>query len=102
MIIHIHNKQEFENEISNHRCLVDFYTTWCGPCKMLSPIIEELDQDGSLGDTVVLKIDAEECADLSREFRIQTVPTLLLIENKIVKQAAYGYLNENELLNFIK
>lgn len=102
MIIHIENKEQFINEISKGKCLVDFYTSWCGPCKMLSPIIEELDQENKLDGAKVLKIDCDEVRDLAIEFRIQAVPTLMLfVDGKPIKTST-GYLNENELINFIK
>lgn len=102
MIIHINSYEEFKNYIENNTCFVDFYTTWCGPCKMLSPIIEELDENGSFGDIKILKIDAEECADISREFRIQAVPTIMLFKNGQAVKTSMGYMNENEILDFIK
>lgn len=102
MIIHIKSYEEFKNYISSSDCFVDFYTSWCGPCKMLSPIIEELDENGSFGDIKILKIDAEECADISRDYRIQAVPTLMLFRNGQVVNTAMGYMNENEILDFIK
>ena len=102
MIIHIKNYEEFKEYISNNACFVDFYTSWCGPCKMLSPIIEELDENGSFGDIKVLKIDAEEVPDVSREYRIQAVPTLMLFKNGEVVKTAMGYMSDSDLLDFIK
>lgn len=102
MIIHIKSYEEFKNYVSSSDCFVDFYTSWCGPCKMLSPIIEELDENGAFGDIKILKVDAEEIAQLSYEFKIQAVPTLMLFRNGQVVRTAMGYKNENELLEFIK
>ena len=102
MIIHIKSYEEFKEYISSSDCFVDFYTSWCGPCKMLSPIIEELDENGSFGDIKVLKIDAEECPKISYEYKIQAVPTLMLFKNGVAVKTAMGYKNEDELLEFIK
>ena len=102
MIVHIKSYDEFKSYISSSTCFVDFYTSWCGPCKMLSPVIEELDEQGKFGDIKILKIDAEECPDLSRIYRIQAVPTLMLFKNGEPVKQAMGYMNESELLDFIK
>jgi len=102
MIIHINSKEQFENELSKGKCLVDFYTSWCGPCKMLSPVIEELDQENKLDGANVLKIDCDEVRELAMEYRIMAVPTLMVFVDKKVIKTSQGYLNENELINFIK
>ncbi len=102
MIIHIKSYDEFKECISSSSCFVDFYTSWCGPCKMLSPIIEELDENGSFGDIKVLKIDAEECPEISREYKIQAVPTLMLFKGGEVVKTAMGYMSDSDLLEFIK
>ena len=102
MIIHVQNKEQFESEISKGKCLVDFYATWCGPCKMLAPVIEELDKTDRLNGATVLKIDCDECRDLAAEYRIQAIPTLMLFEDKKVVKTSMGFLNENDLMNFVK
>lgn len=57
--------------------LVDFYATWCGPCKMMHPVLEQLKAD--LGDSIrIIKIDVDKYGDIAEEYRIQSVPTLML------------------------
>ena len=102
MIINVQNKEQFDAEIAKGRCLVDFYATWCGPCKMLAPVIEELDQANKLNGVTVLKVDCDECRDLASEYKVQAIPTLLLFENKNVIKSSMGFLNENDLINFVK
>lgn len=102
MIIHVKSYDEFKSYISSSTCFVDFYTSWCGPCKMLTPVIEELDENGSFGDIKILKIDAEECPEISREYKIQAVPTLMLFKGGEAIKTAMGYMNDSELLEFIK
>ena len=65
------------NELTNELTLVDFYTTWCGPCKMIAPVLEQLK------DIDVIKVDAEEERELTNKFGISAVPTLILIKNKV-------------------
>ena len=102
MIVHVKNYDEFKSYIESSDCFVDFFATWCGPCKMLTPVIEEMDEKGEFGDIKILKIDVDECGDIARDYRIQAVPTLMLFRGGKVVNTAMGYKNENELLNFIK
>lgn len=79
----------FENEIlhSDKPVLLDFYADWCGPCKMLSPILHELAEEKS-GALKVGKVNVDEQPDLAAEFGVMSIPTLLLFENgKLVRQA---------------
>ena len=102
MIVHVKNYDEFKSYIESSDCFVDFFATWCGPCKMLTPVIEEMDEKGEFGNIKILKIDVDECGDIARDYRIQAVPTLMLFRGGKVVNTAMGYKNENELLNFIK
>ncbi len=62
--------------------LVDFYATWCGPCKMLAPILEQLD-----GEISIIEVDVDKFPDLSREFKVMSIPSLFYIKDgKVLKQ----------------
>lgn len=62
---------------SNQLTLVDFYATWCGPCKMMHPVLEQLKAD--LGDSIrIIKLDVDKSSDIAEAYRIQSVPTLML------------------------
>jgi len=101
MIYHVKNKEEFEKLVNeNENILVDFFTSWCGPCKMLTPVIEELDESGKY-NLAILKVDAEEVYEVSSKFGIQAVPSLFLIKNKEVKASTAGYLNLPDLEKFV-
>lgn len=79
----------FENEVlhSDKPVLLDFYADWCGPCKMLSPVLHELAEEKS-GTLKVGKVNVDEQPDLAAEFGVMSIPTLLLFENgKLVRQA---------------
>ena len=77
--------------------LIDFWASWCGPCKKLAPVLEELASELA-GQLVVVKINAEENQELAGRFRIMSVPTLLLIkEGKEVIRLA-GYQPKEELM----
>ena len=83
------------DELTNELTLVDFYTTWCGPCKMIAPVLEQLK------DIDVIKVDAEEERDLSTKFQITAVPTLILIKDKQEVARTQGYHDLEELENWI-
>ena len=102
MIIHINSVGQFNEEVKQGKVLVDFFATWCGPCKMLSPVLEEVDKEGSVPGLKILKVDVDENSDLAAQFGIQAVPSLFLLVDG--KQVAYkaGYLNKNTLLSFVK
>ena len=81
MVKIIDNKQ-FETEVKNAPgvCLVDFFATWCGPCTMLAPTIEELSEEFS-GSVKFFKIDIDKFPDLAMEYKIMSIPTVILFKD---------------------
>ena len=98
MLKHIKSKEEFEQLIKEGTVLVDFFATWCGPCKMLSPLLEELSEESNI---LILKIDVDEVGELAAKFGIQAIPTLMLFKNGERVAVKLGYQNKNQLLAFI-
>ncbi|MCD7980754.1 MAG: thioredoxin [Clostridiales bacterium] len=81
-------KNNFESEVvnSDRPVLVDFWASWCGPCRMVSPIVDEI--AGERADVKVGKINVDEEQDLAVRFQVMSIPTLMLFENgEMVKQA---------------
>ena len=95
------NKDEFSEIINkNDMVVVDFFATWCGPCKMLTPVIENVEK--VLPNVKFIKVDIDQFNDLASEYRIQSVPTLIFIKNKEIVAKSVGYLDEDALIEKIK
>jgi len=93
---------EFEEEVlkSDIPVLVDFFATWCGPCKMMSPIVEAVENEMQ-GKIKVCKIDTDEAADLAMKYEIMSIPTFMLFKNGEVAGTIIGMRDKEELMNFI-
>jgi len=75
----IGNKDNFDNLVNDELVIVDFFANWCGPCKMLSPILDELTMDRNSVKVVKINVDEEE--ELARKYGIMSIPTLLMFKN---------------------
>lgn len=97
-----HIKNNFENEVikSNKLTLVDFYATWCGPCQMLSPILEKIANENDSFD--IAKVDVDENEKIAYEYKIMYVPTLLLFKEGKVLEKLDGFNEEHQILDKIK
>lgn len=92
-------KTNFETEVlkSDIPVLVDFWATWCGPCMMLSPIIEELAKEFE-GKVKVGKVNVDEENELATQYRVASIPTLLLFKNGELTKTAVGFMPKQELI----
>lgn len=81
--------------------LVDFFAEWCGPCKMLAPILKAVKDD--LGDTIsIIKIDVDKNQELAAKYQVRGVPTILLFKNGKQVWRQSGLLRKEEIMNIIK
>lgn len=88
------NKEKFEELLkANKQVLVDFFATWCGPCKMLAPTIDEL-ADKYEGKVPVLKIDVDEEQELAMKYGVQSIPTVILFDDGDVAEQLVGVRDE--------
>ena len=93
------NSQEFDNTIESGVVVVDFFATWCGPCKMLSPVIDEL--SGELENVNFVKVDIDQSLELAQQFRISTVPTMMIFKNGKPVETLVGFMPKDQLKNAI-
>lgn len=96
------NSNNFNEEITNtdKLVLIDFFATWCGPCKMLSPIIEEISNEYS-NSIKVCKANVDENQDLALKYNIMSVPTLIFLKNGEIVKSSVGFCTKSELDNII-
>ena len=97
------NTEEFVNEVENSKetTVVDFFATWCGPCKMLSPVFEELGQD--MEDNVkFLKVDIDQSLELARRFEVSTVPTVIVFKDGKEAERLVGFIPKQKLEDMVK
>ena len=80
--------------------LVDFWADWCGPCKRVAPIIEEIAKE--LKDAKVGKVNVDEQSELAAEYRIMSIPTLMVFKDGAVVKKAVGAVSKAEILNLLK
>ena len=85
---------------SGKKVLVDFYANWCGPCKMLSPILHEIEAE--LPDLIIAKINVDDSTSLAIQYGIQSIPTMLVIENGEIINKAVGFRSKEQILEMIK
>lgn len=98
---YIHLEQEnFDELIKNGIVLLDFYASWCGPCKMFGPVFEEVSH--SFPDYKFIKIDVDKFEDIAKRYGVMSIPTIIKLENGKVLSKKLGYMNSNEFISFIK
>ncbi len=97
------NLNSFNEEMVNtdKLILIDFYTNWCGPCKMLSPIISEIGNEYA-NSIDVYKINVDENQDLASKYNIVSVPTLVFLKNEKIVKTTIGFRTRSELSNIIE
>lgn len=93
-IVHV-TSENYEKEVlqSDKPVLIDFWASWCGPCQMLGPVIEEVSEE--VTDVKFVKVSTEEAPELAEKFSIMYIPTLVLMENGTVVNKSTGFYRRN-------
>ena len=94
------NENNFD-QVRNNKgiSLLDFYADWCGPCKMVAPIIHEIAEENE--DLVVAKVNVDSSTDLAIEFGVQSIPTLVVMKNGKITGKAVGFRSKEQILELI-
>ena len=93
------NENEFDSYIKEGTVIVDFYANWCGPCKMLSPVLEEIANDRS--EVNIVKIDVDQNENISKEFGVMSIPTIILFKDGNLIDKKVGFQSKEEIVEWI-
>ena len=101
MAVHSITTADFDDVVLNSKkpVVIDFYANWCGPCKMLSPVVEEGSDERD--DVLFVKVNVDEEEELAAKFGVMSIPMLVLIENGEVKKTSLGYKPKEDLLKLL-
>ena len=94
----IHYANDFSTLIKD-KAVVDFYATWCGPCRMFGPVFEEVSKDE---DFNFVKLDVDKYSDIAREYGVMSIPTVILFENGNEVKRFTGFMSKDEFIKFLK
>ena len=93
------NKQNFNEKISGGTTLVDFYADWCGPCKMIAPIVEEIANERT--DILVGKVNVDNDPQIAIKYGVQSIPTLIVFKNGEETDRIIGFRPKEDILNML-
>lgn len=96
---YIKSEKEFNEVIKKDKVVIDFYAEWCGPCKMLSPILDKVSKELNL-DTY--KVNVDEVEDVARQYGIMSIPTVMIFEKGKMTKKNVGFMDDAELREFVK
>ncbi|MBQ5865204.1 MAG: thioredoxin [Oscillospiraceae bacterium] len=99
-VLHV-NKDNFHNEVLNSEkpVLLDFFASWCGPCRMVGPILDEIAEERE--DIKVCKVDIDEQPELASRFRIMSVPTLMVLKDGNIVDQSIGAKPKHQILAMV-
>lgn len=100
MLLELTTIEQFNELITKGRVLVDFFATWCGPCKMLAPeLVEFAERDPNI---TIVKVDVDKFNSLAAQYNVRAVPTLVYFNDGKIVRTTSGYMDVNSLINLFK
>lgn len=99
-MIFLENEQDFFKQINNELVLVDFYATWCGPCRMISPLIDEIAEENT--NLTVVKVDVDKYPNIATKYGIMSIPTLKVFKKGEEGKTSIGYIEKDAIKDLLK
>lgn len=96
-------KENFDEEVRNYKgepIVLDFWAGWCGPCMMLSPVLEEI-ADEYDGEIRVGKVNVDEQPELAQAFSVESIPLLVLVKDGVIQSKSVGYRTKDQVIEFL-
>ena len=102
-MVNVFNEENFENEVINtdKTTIVDFYADWCGPCKMMSPVIDKIAEENA-ESIKVGKVNVDENQELAMKYNVMSIPTILVFKNGNLVKTFIGVTSKSEIEEVIK
>ena len=100
-IMHVDSKNFNDTVNSKEVVLVDFYATWCGPCKMLAPILEQVNEEIA-DNTLIAKLDIDNALDIAKEYGVMSVPTMVIFKKGKEVERLVGLRQKTQILEVLK
>lgn len=94
------NEKEFNEVYDKGVVLVDFFATWCGPCKMVAPVLEELSEE--MKNVTFVKVDVDQETELAAKYKVMSIPTLIVLKDGVIVNTAMGFQPKPALKAFIE
>ena len=98
-VLHLEKSEDFKNLVSEGTVLVDFFATWCRPCQMLGPVLDEVSEEV---DFKIIKVDVDQFPELAGEYQVRSIPTMVKFEAGVAKDVTLGYKSKEEVKEFVK
>ena len=97
---YLNNEVELNEATKEGITIVDFYANWCGPCRMLSPVLEELEEEND--NISIAKVDMDEARELAMKYKISAIPALLFFKDGELVSTEVGFMSKDDLLEVLK
>lgn len=95
------NEEQYKQEVLNSSgvVLLDFYASWCGPCRMLAPVLEEIEDERKIP---VFKMDVDECQVVPREYGVMSIPTVCIFKDGKFQEKFIGFMGKEQILTYVE